>query len=41
MPYVKIETALIVILEMLLTIFKNWKKLRGVLKKSANKRKTE
>ena len=31
--YEKAESALIVILEMLLAIFKNWKKLRGILKK--------
>ena len=32
MKYEKAESALIVILEMLLAIFKNWKKLRGILK---------
>lgn len=41
MPYVRTETAFIIILEMLLAIFKNWKKLRGVLKKKATKIKTE
>lgn len=41
MNYVKTEAALIVILEMLLAIFKNWKKLRGILKKKATKIETE
>lgn len=41
MKYEKAESALIVILEMLLAIFKNWEKLRGILKKKATKIKTE
>jgi hypothetical protein len=41
MKYEKAESALIIILEMLLAIFKNWKKLRGILKKKATKIKTE
>lgn len=41
MSYIKTEAAIIIILEMLLAIFKNWKKLRVILKKKATKVKTE
>ncbi len=41
MNYIKAESAIIIVLEMLLAIFKNWKKLRVVLRKKATRVKTD
>lgn len=39
--YERGEAILIIVLESVLVIVKNWKKLRGVLKKKVTKLKTE